>query len=416
MKNCEKITSCRVCGDKGIEGFFDLGLQPLANSLLKYRHDTEILYPLSLSWCKACSLVQLNETIDPRMLFSNYVWVTGTSKGAGDFARRFFEESLIRFRPVRKSYVLEVASNDGTFLRPFKQAGYEVLGVDPAENIARIAIDGGVPTECAFFSSDFATKLLARKGSACFVFARNVLPHVAHTRDFVNALRIILADDGTLAVEVHYAKTILEELHYDSIYHEHLCYFTLRSLTWLLRSCGLYVFDVASSPISGGSILVYARKQEALATGALTACRATEDVARANELASWRDFARRSTMHKRQLSELLGMACHEGIVVGWGASARSSTLLNFCGITDRSIKGIADQNTLKQGLFTAGTHIPIIRPEEAMDKKPQTVFILAWNFKDEIIERLEKEFGFRGNYLMPLPGDPILTKHGRNGA
>jgi hypothetical protein len=408
MKNWGKSTSCRVCGSKGIGSFFNLGDQPLANSLLKDPSDAEIFYPLSLSWCRLCSLVQLNETIDPKILFSNYVWVTGTSKGANDFAKRFYKESLIRFPPARKSYVFEVASNDGTFLRPFKQAGYDVLGVDPAENIAELANKGGVPTECAFFGSDYAEKLLSKKGPASFVFARNVLPHVANTRDFVDGLRTILADDGTLAVEAHYAKIILEELHYDSIYHEHLCYFTLKPLTFLLQSCGLYMFDVARSPISGGSIIVYAKKQKTRESKTLWDYKTKEDAGKANELASWQNFARRSLEHRRQLSELLESAARQGVVVGWGASARSSTLLNFCGISSKTIKAIADQNTLKQGLFTAGTHIPIIAPEEAMDKKPRTVFILAWNFKDEIVERLEKEFGFRGNYLIPLPGDPAL--------
>lgn len=201
------ITSCRVCKSKNIKGFFDLGMQPLANSLVKDLNEKERFYPLSLSWCQDCNLVQLNQTADPKELFSDYVWVTKTSKTARDYAETFYKELVSR--GAKKGYVLEVASNDGTFLKPFIKNGYNVLGIDPAKNIAKMAENNNVPTKALFFGSDTALDLVREKGKADIIFARNVLPHVANTRDFVQGLETCLDKNGVLAIEVHYAKEIL---------------------------------------------------------------------------------------------------------------------------------------------------------------------------------------------------------------
>lgn len=404
------ITQCRSCDAKGLVPFFNLGKQPPANSLLKTADQKEDLYPLSLSWCPTCNLVQLNETVDPKELFSSYVWVTGTSKTANEFAKQFSAKLLERAGESKDGYVLEVASNDGTFLVPFMERGMKVLGVDPAKNIADMANDVGVPTMCEFFGEAVADKIVAKEGLAKIIFARNVLPHVANTRDFVNGLAKALADDGTLAIEAHYAKIILEELHYDSIYHEHLCYFTFKSLERLLAEAGLHVFDVDKSPISGGSMVVYAKKNKTPETANVTELRSAEVKDGVNDLAKWQDFAVRSYAHKDKLNAMLQQAKAEGkLIVGWGASARSSTLLNFCGIGTESVAVIIDLNPLKQGLFTAGTHIPIKTAEEGMAMKPQCIFILAWNFEKEIKETLKNKFGYGASYIVPLPNDPRFT-------
>ncbi|MDO8742954.1 MAG: methyltransferase domain-containing protein, partial [Candidatus Azambacteria bacterium] len=258
----EIIDSCRVCNSVNIVPFFDLGKQPAANSLLKSPIQKENFYPLSLSWCQDCNLVQLNETINPEELFSEYVWVTATSKTAQEFSEVFCQELINRTNNPKDGYVLEVASNDGTFLVPFIKKGYKVLGIDPAKNIVDMAMAEGVQTKCVFFNREAAEKILEENGPAKIIFARNVLPHVANTRDFVEGLQMCLDMEGTLAIEVHYAKKILDELHYDSIYHEHLCYFTLRTIERLLNDFGLFIFDITLSPISGGSIIVYAKREK----------------------------------------------------------------------------------------------------------------------------------------------------------
>ncbi len=405
----EKIIACRVCQQGRPEKFFDLGKQPLANSLLSSPDEPENFYSLSLSRCPRCSLVQLNETVDPKILFSEYVWVTGTSKTANEFAVKFSEELLKRGGGAH-GYVLELASNDGTFLKPFVSRGMEVLGIDPAENIARIAEASGIPTRAVFWGKEEAERLLKERGPAQIVFARNVLPHVANTRDFVEGIALSLAEDGLAAIEAHYAKIILEELHYDSIYHEHLCYFTLKSLERLLNDFGLYVFDMIRSPISGGSIVLYIRKKRQKESTELQTHRNGEFVGKTNELGSWQDFAKKSFEHKKALVGILKESKKRGKIIGWGASARSSTLLNFCGIGTDLVEAVVDLNPLKQGKFAAGTHIPIVTPEKALSLNPEAVFIMAWNFKDEIMDALRQKYNYKGRCVVPLPKEPqILT-------
>jgi len=403
-----ELQRCRVCGGSDIRPFFDLGEQPLANSLPENPDQQEQCYPLALSWCPQCSLVQLNYTVDPKELFSSYVWVTGTSQTARDFAERFSEELIKRVSGGTDSYVLEIASNDGTFLQPFLKKGFKVLGIDPAKNIVEMAEKSGVPTECLFWGDKTARDVVEKHGKAAVIFARNVLPHVANTRDFVQGIGAALRDDGVLAIEAHYGKVILDELHYDSIYHEHLCYFTLKSLEKLLNDFGLFVFDVVRSPISGGSLVVYAKKRRVEERSSVAVYREQEEKDQANTLESWIRFRDRAIRHRAKLLEILDFFKQGGdtVVVGYGASARSSTLLNFCGINSTKLPVIADMNPLKQGRYTAGTHIPIRNVEEVMARNPKCIFILAWNFADEIMKSIGEKFNFTGEYLVPLPRDP----------
>ncbi len=405
----KRITECRICRNKGIKEFFNLGDQPFANSLLKNPDEKENFYPLSLSWCPDCNLVQLNHTADPKELFSDYVWVTATSKTAKEHAVNFYKEILSRTKDLKRGYVLEVASNDGTFLIPFIKNNYKVLGVDPAKNIVDMAIKEGVPTICGFFGEELAMEIIKEHGHAKVIFARNVLPHVANIHDFVKGLRECLEDDGLLVLEVHYAKKIFEELHYDSIYHEHLCYFTLKSIEKLLNQYGLFVFDIEKSPISGGSLIFYIRKKKTEEKPIVQSYREIEKEIKLNELSSWEDFAKKAYSHREELLKILNDLKKEGkAIVGYGASARSSTLLNFCGIDNKFISMIADQNPLKQGFYTAGTHLLIDSPEKVMEKKPDYVFILAWNFTDEITDILKKRFNYTGKCIIPLPNSPKI--------
>lgn len=404
-------TKCRVCNGRQLTPFFNLGKQPLANSLLKFSRQKESFYPLELVWCKDCSLVQLNYTVDPKKLFSHYVWVTGTSNVACKFSEAFYRNLIKRTHNPREGYVLEIASNDGTFLLPFLRRKHTVLGIDPAGNIVRIARKNGVSTECAFWGMKSARQVIKKYGKAKMIFARNVLPHIANTKDFVKSLAFALDKDGTLAIEVHYAGAILDGLQYDSIYHEHLCYFTFKSLERLLNQFGLFVFDILKSPISGGAIIVYARKTTTKETARVKTYRAAELRKKVNTLEKWRGFAEKSYAHRDALASILQEISQGGdYIVGYGASARSSTLLNFCGLDGRIIKSIADQNPLKHKLFTAGTYIKIDSPKKVMALKPSLVVILGWNFADEIIGILKKKLHYKGRVLVPLPNKPVIKK------
>lgn len=409
----ERIKACRVCGNRDIAEFLDLGEQPFANSLLNTPDEPEKFYPLSLSWCPKCRLVQLNQTAEPTDLFSNYVWVTSTSNTARQHARNFYWQVVSRTGGLKDSYVLEVASNDGTFLKPFAENGYKVLGVDPAENIAEMAITDGVSTVCKYFGVKTAREIANEFGRARVVIARNVLPHVANLHDFVEGLSICLDEEGLLAIEFHYAGVIFQGLHYDSIYHEHLCYYTLMSLERLLAQYNLFVTDIMESPISGGSLVLYVKKKRVKETSIVTTYRDTEKASGVNELSSWQSFAKRVHSHREQLLDILnGITGRSERIVGYGASARSSTLLNYCGLDTEFIAVIADQNPLKQGHYTAGTHIPIASPEEVMRTKPKWVLILAWNFADEIIGILRGKFSYNGRCILPLPNDPRIVDIG----
>lgn len=403
----EKISACRACGSRQIKTFFYLGRQPLANSLLTDLKTREQKYPLSLSWCANCSLVQLNQTVDPKKLFSKYVWVTGTSAVAQKFSEEFCKLLIKKSGGRREGYVLEIASNDGTFLLPFRRRGYRVLGIDPARNIVRLARQAGIPSKPWFFGSPIAERLIKEYGHPQFIFARNVLPHVADTRDFIRGLKLSMSHKSIAAIEVHYGKIIQEELHYDSIYHEHLCYFTLKSLERLLNEFGLFIFDIEVSPISGGSIIIYLRNRKIKEQSVVQKYRLAEFRAKTNSFSSWKNFARRAFNHKALLLAMLRKTkqAHQ-VILGYGASARSSTLLNFCGLDSRSLQLIADKNTLKHNKFTAGSRIKIVSPAVAMSLRPSLVFILAWNFEAEIRKLLKGEFGYNGKYIIPLPYKP----------
>ncbi len=404
----KRIDSCRVCRSKKIKEFLDLKNQPLANSLLKSTSEKEKFYPLSLSYCSRCSLVQLNHTVDPKELFTNYVWVTATSSIARNHAKAFCENVIPRIKNSKKGYILEVASNDGTFLLPFIKKGYKVLGVDPAKNIVEMAVKNGIPTKCEFFGVSSAQKIKKELGAAEVVIARNVLPHVANTHDFVRGMYAVLDTDGLLILELHYAKKIFKELHYDSIYHEHLCYFTVKSLEELLNQYEIFIEDIQTSPISGGSLIIYARKKKVKETKTVKNYRTKEKQMKLNALKSWQGFAQKVKKHKEKLLKILDKN-NNGNIVGYGASARSSTLLNYCGIGFEYIPTIADKNPLKQGLYTAGTHIPIESPDKVMKKNPDVMVILAWNFKDEIITFLKEKYKYQGTYIIPLPNNPKLV-------
>lgn len=404
----EKVTACRVCTSTELTKFLDFGEQPFANALLKSPEDRDPRYPLALLFCNTCSLVQLTHKVGEKELFSQYVWVTGTSKAIHAFSEVFCDELIARGGDTQNTYVLEIASNDGTLLKPFKKRGFEVLGIDPAKNIADMANTAGIKTRALFWGKDIAEKIVQEKGKSKIVFARNVLPHVNNQRDFVGGLATALAEDGVLAIEVHYAGVILRELHYDSIYHEHHCYFSLKTLEKLLNDFGLYIFDLMESPVSGGSLIVYARKQKGEESVTLHTYRNKEAKERTNVLETWQEFNLRSDTHCTKLLSMLKELQKAGeIVMGYGASARSSTMLNFCGINSAVLPLIADKNPLKQGLYTAGTHIPIVPIEKMLEQKPTTIFILAWNFKDEIMDELQKVYRYRGKFLIPFP-DPLV--------
>ena len=402
----EIIDQCRVCGGNSLEELLFLGHHPLANALKERQDQEEDRYPLTLAFCRNCGLVQIKETVDKEVLFRQYFWVTGTSSTAQCFAEGFCENAH-RARPLQQNdLVVEIASNDGTFLRPFIDRGIRVIGVDPARNIAEIANEKGIETINAFWDKDTARRVVEDHGKASLIFARNVVPHVSELHDVMAGISLCLADDGVGAVEFHYAGNICEQLQYDAIYHEHLCYFSMGSFKHLLRRHGLNPFHVDLSPISGGAYVVYFTKVEREPTPDYRRLEEEERCASINELSTWETFAGRCREHRRKSRELLN-AFSGRKIVGFGASARSSTYLNFCRFTVAEIDAVIDNNELKHHRFTPGASIPIVSFEEGFARKPELIFVMAWNFEDEIISTCNEQ-GYQGKFLIPFPNEPHI--------
>lgn len=402
------IKCCRICSSADIQPVLDLGEQPLANSLRKKLDETLPTFPLKICRCTKCGTIQLTETVNPEILFKHYVWVTGTSEGARRYSQLFCERTIERARSG-KLFVLEVASNDGTFLKRFLEHGDRVLGVDPAKNIADTACKAGIPTMAEFFGLELAKRVVENHGLADVVIARNVLPHVADANDVIAGMSHCLSSEGIGVIEFHRAGAILQELHYDSIYHEHLYFHSLHSIGKLLDQFGLEPFDVVTSPISGGSYVLYFSKKKRQPTNALMAARHDEEVLGVGRFGPWKEFADRCHRHRTALRSLVSIRKEKGKkVIGYGASARSSTLLNFCGIDNQLLDVVIDKSPLKHNTYTPGTNIPIVSPEYGFSLKPDVILLLAWNFKDEIIKQIREEHGWTGEVILPLPGDPTV--------
>jgi len=406
------ISKCRICGSADIPLIIDLGGQPPANSLRDSLRDELPAVPLALCQCGNCSTVQLTQTIEPAYLFSIYVWVTGSSGVAREYSVRFCAETLKRCC-TSQPFVLEIASNDGTFLKQFKNGGLKVLGVDPAKNISEIADKDGIPTLVEFFGVEVAEKIVAEYGLVDCVFARNVIAHVENIHGVIEGMAKCLKNNGTGVVEFHYSKVIYDQLHYDSIYHEHLFYYSLQSACYLLEMHGLYPFDVLVSPVNGGGMALYFSKEERPRAHFLDNELRKEKEGGIGDFEAWVNFGEACVRHRDKLVRLVEEVAGQGeLMIGYGASARSSTLLNFSGINKTHLNCIADGNPLKHGKYTAGTDIPIVAPDVALAKKPDAILLLAWNLKDEILNILKDKYKFYGKIIVPLPGSPKVINLG----
>ena len=404
--NFETINECRISDSKDLTKVLDLGLQPLANSLKKKQFDNEDKYPLTLSFCEKSSLLQLNETIKKEILFDSYVWVTSTSSTAKNYSETFFSNIKKNIDLNKENdLIIEIASNDGTFLKPFIKDGFKkVLGVDPAQNISEIANKNNIKTINDYWSKDFADNLQKEHGSAKLVFARNVIPHVSKLNSVVSGVESVLDENGVGVFEIHDANIIFNELHYDSVYHEHLCYFTLKSITYLLNKFNLYPFEIKRSPISGGSFVIYFSKKKKPQSKTLELEISKEEKNKINDASSWIEFATKVKKHKEEMTSIISSFSKKKII-GFGSSARSQTFLNFCGFDQNNLDLIIDNNPFKQNLYSPGTNIKIVNFQTGIKSKPDAIFILAWNFKDEIIKEC-KQAGYEGNFIIPFPSRP----------
>jgi SAM-dependent methyltransferase len=359
--------------------------------------------PLELYFCATCSLVQLLHVVPAEQLFSNYIYVTGTSDTIAEHNRRY-AASVVQLLGLGKAdLVVEVASNDGSLLRCFQAHGVRVTGVEPATNIAERAVESGVPTLNRFFGQAEGARLREELGPARVVCGNNVLAHVDDTLGFLRGARALLADDGRAVFEVPYLGEFLENVEYDTVYHEHLCYFSITALMRLFEEAGL---RVERHPVHGGTVRVFGAPD---ASAKSHAADALEFAAR-ERAAGWSDFARYERFaqdvaaNKRAVLELLiGLRDARRSVAGYGAPAKGNTLLQHCGVTPALLPYTVDKNPLKVGRFTPGSHLPVLPVATLLERRPDVVFVLAWNFADEIV-RQQAEYARRGGrFVVPLP-------------
>lgn len=400
-------TLCRSCGAHDLQTYLNLGKTPLADRLLTLRQlqELEPVFPLEVAFCLECGLSQILETVPPDILFcDNYPYYSSFSPALLQHSRGNVLELIEERKLSDKSFVVELASNDGYLLTNYAEKGIPCLGIDPAEGPARAAEAKGVPTLVDFFTVDLAEDIVAEKGQADIIHANNVLAHVADTNGFVKGIAsLINKDSGVAVIEVPYVKDLIEHCEFDTIYHEHLCYFSVTALDNLFRRHGLYLNRVKRLPIHGGSLRLYLEAHEQREESVLTLLD-EEKREGVDRLAYYQDFAHRVEHLKESLTAMLKELKEQNrTIAAYGAAAKGSTLINYAGIGKEFIDFVVDRNVHKQGLFMPGQHIPIYGPEMLKDKKPDYVLMLAWNFAEEIMNQQQEYLNNGGHFIIPVP-------------
>jgi SAM-dependent methyltransferase len=390
---------CRLCGASLRHVFADLGSSPLANAYLSAERvgAMEPYYPLRALVCDRCFLVQLEQFETPAQIFSDYAYFSSYSVSWLDHCRRYAEQMTESLGLGAHSHVVELASNDGYLLQYFQSGGISVLGVEPAANVAEVALQKGIPTLVEFFGRRTA-RLLAAQSRADLLLGNNVLAHVPDLNDFVAGMKILLAPGGTITMEFPHLLRLIEDSQWDTIYHEHFSYFSFLTVSRVFAAHGLRLFDVEELPTHGGSLRVYgAHEHDA---GKPDSDRALELREREREagyerLETYTSYGARVEADKRRILEfLIGLKNEGRRVVGYGAPAKGNTLLNYCGVRRDFLDYTVDLNPHKQGRFLPGSHIPIRPPQAIREDRPDVVVILPWNLKDEIVGQL----GFIGEW------------------
>lgn len=403
---------CRGCGATDLVSFLDLGPTPLANAFLRdlSEREREVAYPMEVFFCPRCTLVQLLDVIDPEALFRDYIYVTGTSDTIAEHNVAYARDIVESERLGTGDLVVEIASNDGSLLRAFQTHDVRTLGVEPAANIAEIARSYGVETVNEFFDEERGLALRERYGPARVVIGNNVFAHVDDPAGFLGGVRHLLTSDGVCSIEVPYLGELLDRGEFDTIYHEHLCYFSVTALLHLFERAGLRIERIQPLSVHGGSVRILARRDEGREHASAVVAMARHEAERGlGHVETYRAFASGVERTRDRLMEMLEGWRAAGIpVAAYGAPAKGNTLLNYCGVTTELLPYTVDRSPLKVGLYTPGTHLPILPVSALLERCPQYVLILAWNFADEIVGQQEAYIRGGGRFAVPVPEPMIL--------
>jgi len=406
--------ACRFCQAPLRHTFVDLGMSPLCQTHItpEQLNNMEPFFPLHAWVCEKCFLVQLEEYVAPGDIFSEYAYFSSYSDSWVDHARRYAEAMIGRCGFGGKSLVVEIASNDGYLLQHFLARGVPVLGIEPAANVAKVAIEKGIGSIVKFFGKQTAAEVAQERGRADLLLGNNVLAHVPDINDFVGGMKILLAPTGVITMEFPHLLQLMDQNQFDTIYHEHFSYLSFTTVEAVFAAHGLTLFDVEELPTHGGSLRIFARHADD--TSKAVGDRVRELKARElkrglRTLETYANFTEQVKETKRGILEVLIRLKREGkSIAGYGAPGKGNTLLNYCGIRNDFLDYTVDRNPYKQGKFTPGTHIPIVAPERIRETRPDFLFILPWNLTDEIVKSCAYIREWGGQFIVPIPEVKII--------
>jgi len=408
----ERGLRCLVCGTGEMEEFLNLGRTPLANRFLEVSElgQAEAEFPLRTGFCTGCHHVQLLERVPPPNLFEHYLYISSMSETLKKHLDDLAGTVSRRYRLTGRDLVVDIGSNDGTLLSGFVRRGAQVLGVDPASNLAGLARDKGVETVTAYFGAETARRIRGECGAARVITATNSFPHIPDLTDYLKGVDRLLEPDGVLVIEAHYLMDMLDQRAFDTIYHEHVSYWALGPAQRLFQDHGFEVIDVDRLPLHHGQLRMWVQRKGTSAVRTSVVRLLQEEGKRGlDQLDTYRRFAAGARMVKRDLSRLLEKIKFEGkSVAGYGAPAKGTTLLSYLELGPETIDFIADRSPLKQGRYAPGSHIPIVAPERIEEEQPDYLLLLAWNFAGEIMQQLAGYHKQGGRFIVPVPDVHIV--------
>ena len=414
MKNLGK-SSCRNCGNELKHTFADLGASPLCNEIVKPSAlgNGQLSYPLHAYVCDECFLVQVGAGISPKEIYADYSYFSSYSDSWLDHANRYVQMMIERYEINQDSFVVEIASNDGYLLQYFKERNIPILGVEPSSTVAQAALEKGIPTEEVFFGGQAAEKLKEKYKSADLILGNNVLAHVPQIHDFVKGLEIMLSEKGIMTFEFPHLLQLVENNQFDTIYHEHFFYYSLQAVQSIFKEHGLQIFDVQELSTHGGSIRIFVSRERNKTYGISDNVKQMLSEERDKgylDVDFYKTFDNNVQQTKRDLLTLLiELKNKDKTIVGYGAPGKGNTLLNYCGIGTDFIDYTVDRSPHKQGHYLPGSLVPIHHPEKIKETKPDYVFILPWNLKEEIMSQISYIREWGGEFIIPIPEPSIVS-------